>query len=333
MRWTFTREQEFIPGKELCHGLQHHKIIRFMEFESIIKYHLVTTQHEYVGISNYFNQNDAIPSFAIRHNNTQDALSLVNFLFVEDPIPFNYTITIDAGNESAKFSREWLSALIPLIAHVNYFKCDSEYLVLIKDKGQNSTLLNELKNEFGRIGFNNIAFDNVLNIHTNETCRILYFDHLPADINKVWPLVYEKLFYLNSPLNIAVNVADIISLKNIKPELDKKLSSLDEKIKMLITRLFKTENVKHELIERNHKLNQQNTSKQAYLDFILNQTVNGSGDFDQQLNEALKIRKFYHYEYEILPLWYKRLGHVIKVLMGKRSFKSLFNDNIKKYKD
>lgn len=43
--------------------------------------------------------------------------------------------------------------------------------------------------------------------------------------------------------------------------------------------------------------------------------------------------EWYYYEYEILPTWYKQFGHIIKVIMGKRSFRSLFNDNIKKYKD
>jgi hypothetical protein len=43
--------------------------------------------------------------------------------------------------------------------------------------------------------------------------------------------------------------------------------------------------------------------------------------------------EWYHHEYEILPTWYKRLGHVIKVLMGRRTFRSLFSDKAKKYKD
>lgn len=46
-----------------------------------------------------------------------------------------------------------------------------------------------------------------------------------------------------------------------------------------------------------------------------------------------KLSDFYYYEYEILPLWYKRFGHLIKVFMGKRSFRSLFDDKVKKYKD
>ncbi|MHA4845408.1 FHA domain-containing protein [Flavitalea antarctica] len=43
--------------------------------------------------------------------------------------------------------------------------------------------------------------------------------------------------------------------------------------------------------------------------------------------------KWYHNEYEILPLWYKRFGHILKVIMGKRSFRSLFSDDVKKYKN
>jgi hypothetical protein len=50
-------------------------------------------------------------------------------------------------------------------------------------------------------------------------------------------------------------------------------------------------------------------------------------------DEAAKINSFYYYEYEILPLWYKKIGHIIKVLQGKRRFRSLYNSNVKKYKN
>jgi len=52
-----------------------------------------------------------------------------------------------------------------------------------------------------------------------------------------------------------------------------------------------------------------------------------------QEQEYYEVIDWYNHEYEILPLWYKRFGHIIKVLMGKRSFRSLFSDNVKKYKD
>jgi hypothetical protein len=43
-------------------------------------------------------------------------------------------------------------------------------------------------------------------------------------------------------------------------------------------------------------------------------------------NEYYGIKDWYNKEYEILPLWYKRFGHIIKVFLGKRSFSSLFDD-------
>ena len=36
---------------------------------------------------------------------------------------------------------------------------------------------------------------------------------------------------------------------------------------------------------------------------------------------------WYYKEYEVLPLWYKRLGHLVKVLNGNRPLKSLFKNN------
>jgi hypothetical protein len=73
-------------------------------------------------------------------------------------------------------------------------------------------------------------------------------------------------------------------------------------------------------------------TKNEYLSFLLGKFI----ETEQEtigLNSSMQIRKFYHWEYEILPSWYKKIGHIIKVLMGKRTFRSLFNDNVKKYKD
>ncbi len=50
-------------------------------------------------------------------------------------------------------------------------------------------------------------------------------------------------------------------------------------------------------------------------------------------SQATALQNYYNNEYEVLPLWYKRVGHILKVFMGKRSFKSLFSDKAKKYKD
>jgi len=52
--------------------------------------------------------------------------------------------------------------------------------------------------------------------------------------------------------------------------------------------------------------------------------------YKRQIKELLR---FYKNEYEILPTWYKRFGHIVKVIAGKRTLRSLFDDNVKKYKE
>lgn len=87
---------------------------------------------------------------------------------------------------------------------------------------------------------------------------------------------------------------------------------------------FAVANVLYELIKKNEEY-----KFQLYLKSINEQNNLTFLEFQKQ--DLAKILDFYKYEYEILPLWYKRFGHVIKVLIGKRTFKSLFSDNVKKY--
>lgn len=56
----------------------------------------------------------------------------------------------------------------------------------------------------------------------------------------------------------------------------------------------------------------------------------GDGHFSEEhidnlvwQKKCLEVQEWYNAEYEVLPIWYKRVGHVIKVVSGKRKFKSL----------
>jgi len=55
-------------------------------------------------------------------------------------------------------------------------------------------------------------------------------------------------------------------------------------------------------------------------------------DFIRSGSQAAELQQYYNNEYEILPKWYKRFGHMIKVIMGKRNARSLYDDKVKKYK-
>jgi len=45
---------------------------------------------------------------------------------------------------------------------------------------------------------------------------------------------------------------------------------------------------------------------------------------ESEHKRASTISEWYKKEYEVLPMWYKRFGHLIKVFKGERTFKSLF---------
>lgn len=64
-----------------------------------------------------------------------------------------------------------------------------------------------------------------------------------------------------------------------------------------------------------------------------NTILNELTELGSRHNEVDYILRFYKNEYEILPLWYKRFGHIIKVIQGRRSFRSLYDKKVKKYKD
>jgi hypothetical protein len=112
---------------------------------------------------------------------------------------------------------------------------------------------------------------------------------------------------------------------------DTALSRLLNKVQEKETQLYSTEHYKfaslfyqkQRQIDRYKKeldlKNSVEKSTQLYLDMQKKQTADNV--------------EWYHHEYEVLPAWYKRLGHIIKVLTGKRTFRSLFDDKVKKYKD
>jgi hypothetical protein len=44
----------------------------------------------------------------------------------------------------------------------------------------------------------------------------------------------------------------------------------------------------------------------------------------RRLNKPIS---WYYKEYEVLPLWFKRLGHIVKILQNNRSWRSIFTNN------
>jgi hypothetical protein len=66
---------------------------------------------------------------------------------------------------------------------------------------------------------------------------------------------------------------------------------------------------------------------------VINNVIHSDAGVQEELNfwkqNLTETKTWYYKEYEVLPLWFKRLGHIVKVLQGHRTFKSLFSNNVK----
>lgn len=113
----------------------------------------------------------------------------------------------------------------------------------------------------------------------------------------------------------------------------------------LLDRIEKTETMIHESMPQTYSLLKENALLkvkqhelilemellQEQLNSLSNYRLHHSADsmYKRQITELLN---FYKNEYEILPIWYKRFGHIVKVLTGKRTFRSLFDKKASKYR-
>lgn len=95
---------------------------------------------------------------------------------------------------------------------------------------------------------------------------------------------------------------------------------VNEKLHALIGFVEKEYPDIYALLQTVGRLEEESKREKAVLKF-LQQEVNNFKVYNKELqagNETENILNFYHTQYEVLPLWYKRFGHVIKILMGKR---------------
>lgn len=142
-----------------------------------------------------------------------------------------------------------------------------------------------------------------------------------ANFERIASVYYEALMQNMHPccFDVKDNI-DVLSLANVLTEVEIRFQKEQPVIFQLKSQ---NQQMKNELYATTRMLNAANQELAACQ---LHMNILRSG------TEAKLLQDFYVNEYEVLPLWYKRFGHIVKVLTGKRTFKSLFSDKVKKYK-
>lgn len=248
----------------------------------------------------------------------------VNHIFLQK-LPensFSILISADDGRWEA-VNESYIEKIIGILFQPCYYLFDYQPLIFSAGKTQASVnFINRLTEKCAKQGLKTL----ILDVKEDDgDGSVSHFAYRVASTDIDYNLITKNWIYLylndKNPGEIHFLVADtdpnsseILNQIFVGQSIFKKT----EQYKMADV-LYK----KQKMIEDyRHELDLRAASEkdaQLYLNIQKEQTSNN-------------VRWYYH-EYEILPGWYKKLGHVIKVLMGKRSFRSLFDDNVKKHND
>jgi hypothetical protein len=181
---------------------------------------------------------------------------------------------------------------------------------------------------------NSLAFYNVkiISLSSSQPCpeAAFFYYQDQSDLEKVTQNICTTLLERATPVNIVLDrsIQYSTTIEFIEQQVKNNIS---EREWNLIVHNEKNLRQFSALQVELENLKNLSKSQKDYLDFLLNRHT--MEDAELELSRFEKIKRYYHYEYEILPLWFKRFGHLIKVATGKRSFRSLFDDNVKKYKE
>ena len=228
---------------------------------------------------------------------------------------FSLTVIIDTPLDNT-----YLYYLISFFYLPNYLKIDNQIIINFILKNNNTS------NNWQNIFLDLSAKQGIINIQSN----VLTLDVLNPNINgqQGSPHLFSNidnfmLLYTNT-LQSSTFYDNIFYVNHLAIEV--------EKLNSLITTSNNTIKISNPTLYGVFFKLQILSLDNANLKFKNTSLVNELDNFKMHINvlksvhEATELQTYYDKEYEVLPTWYKRFGHVLKFLMGNRNFKSFFNN-------
>jgi hypothetical protein len=248
--------------------------------------------------------------------------------------PFSLFISIDNGKTLAleEFEKH-LEHLVSLSFHYSYNKSNGDNPLFIFESTTEGAdkYISSLRKALTDQGYN--ALETIIIDHTpasaagiKERNTICLYpqsgsgDFLSGYFREISTITSSRntfFFFIDNPGNIRPVLATIEEAeKMLKKEAPQAWRLLKENRAMAV---------------KQQELQNQLTILGEKLESLSSYHLHSNAPDSVYKKQVIELQEFYNTEYEVLPLWFKRLGHIVKVLTGKRTFKSLYNDNVKKY--
>jgi hypothetical protein len=216
--------------------------------------------------------------------------------------------------------------LLQLFFHYRFEKSNNKPVLFLSLNAKNNSQVDLFLKKIDSIAISQ-GYDGIESVYLNEqadaenTLDVLYnikdVDNFPE---AYYQLLVDKLYVARYLGIINLPEEQFSNIMDLQLKTENKLMKNVPALFHFMKKYFQFSKQMPLLEEELKHLRSDLVNQKIYLQFFKDQ------------DEALKINEFYHYEYEILPMWYKKVGHLLKVIMRKRSFRSLFNNNVKKYK-
>lgn len=209
--------------------------------------------------------------------------------------------------------KENIRQLIRLSFNLHYFKINNNPVLAILSSSQDLTeIISEIKNEFLKQGYDNLLLFE-LNENNNDFSENAdwFYTNIELKQNEIEGFydffynknVIDKMFFVFSTREkTKLIIEQINSIEKLFENTETKLYTLFESIQKIKYENRILQNVNKLLQARiqNAEINQKLLRKDA--ENIIN----------WYKEEIVKIKDWYYLQYDILPRWYKRIGHVVK---------------------
>jgi len=270
------------------------------------------------------------PCICLNFRYTDESMySLYSFVQdMTDPGTFTLLLSDKSFAPAGTADNIALDALITLFFQPSFYIVDNSPVIFTApvNNGATANLLEQLKKKCLLQGFTGLTVlcpaDTTEGPASPDAALSYYINSNHPDLHKIVENWTESYLKENKflPVHFVITGNNIQEKHRHAESFSKLELSLSQAINYrMANKLYELQMDKHLLRQ---KIDQQKISEdnlRLYLEI--------------QKKDLAKALDWYYYEHEILPLWYKQFGHIIKVIMGKRSFRSLFSDNVKKYKD
>jgi len=327
-----------MPGKGSCVGLQQVKDIQFMEYKQLFQLNISANAQTIADVQSVTSDLEARIVFKLNAGNAEELQNVLRLVFLSGN-SFQFWTELDLTLFEEKISESWLNDFAGLLCDMNYTKLGNKKLVGYNASHPHATkIISQIQAFLETQGFANILY---IPIQEEIIIDDIYIQKAPAHIDDS---SYQRMLHAiknaSYPLQLYFDISDLKNgRQNIHHFTENLSSRLSQEVidKDMLSRVYMLKKTLDEQNDKNKTLHSTLITNNTYIDFLKSIIYGGEEEMDgaagsYKYSEMIKIKRFYHYEYEILPLWYKRFGHILKVLTGKRTFRSLFNDNVQKYK-